>query len=474
MRHICCKSFFAAPLFFLFVATNAQAAGTVFASSMHPSKAEAERVSVNILKSKYPDVTNIKTSCTPPPPGFSPWTCKTTGTSASYHPPSQLPEKTVSIHKHSGLRGLAKDFRSEGLVMFSDGFAPVPNDSISSVWLKEGYCGIFYKNAWLGGKAITLSGPGEKSVGNLNDKISSMAIYKMIGENQTQCFPEKDVPMLYENSNQGGAQFPLVKMPTNDPVLIGKDSYSKVCLDDVAGGGAQISFPGRDIHIPENGYLSNDVTGFLNTAIDILRPIVDYFGPASGPNLVQEGDSSAYCNIYKVEHEREGFAAKASSLTVPPCYGVNLYAIKDIKVNSPFALNETEKVIVGAGSYGPGIYELPVRDSNDYFLHQPYDDDRAYNDSVIAYQTSRSSSCKQPGPNPTVRPLNPTSVTGYGNTEAAAVQSARAIWFGRYGQSSTITHSSCEATAPSMLSSSSSMGGPMGPPPWICMVSGHY
>ncbi len=96
--------------------------------------------------------------------------------------------------------------------VFQDGFLPVGKNNISSLKVYPGKCviltdGDFFEGEW------HIYGPGEHRIidSAINNKASSMAVYKMTRPGQTHCDPIRDIPIVYDVDSNGTIKrkFPL-------------------------------------------------------------------------------------------------------------------------------------------------------------------------------------------------------------------------------------------------------------------------
>lgn len=263
-------------------------------------------------------------------------------------------ERSLTLHSGQNFTGSYVDFYNEQIVneehsvtnhttntsSYTSHLEPVGDRQASSVEVSEGYCAIFSKNEFFGGSWLALKPGNYASLGSFDNAIVSAATYKMLAPNQNICDPEKDIPILYENTHYSGKEFPLV--------------FPNGYVDPEAAPGFWQGISAIDAQSEAYGALVS--SQWRNTVPKVMF---------IGGRLV---------TIPGVRSPSGGFSRIASSLKVPQCYEVTLLA------------SVLHSGSVSTHTFGPGSYpNLSIF---------------GMNDNTVNYIIKRDPSCQQPASAP--------------------------------------------------------------------------
>lgn len=232
-------------------------------------------------------------------------------------------------------------------------------DKVSSVNTRSGYCTILAEHPYFNGRWGAMDG-GLKNVSDqhfsyLNNRASSIGVYKKIREGNTACSTHNDIPILYEQSTfiDYGRKFPLID-------------------------NGRINSLGRTTIEFSNVLCSVDYDPGLNVSADnsIFDPLTETWSdPTFSISYIEGASVSSQC-IGDAQLRPRDMQEAASYLRVPDCYTVWLYRTVEVDI---WPYGTTSRLVRDV--YGPGEYNFTGTNKDNSYWY---------------YRSNRINSCTQP------------------------------------------------------------------------------
>lgn len=237
--------------------------------------------------------------------------------------------------------------------------SPIGDNQLSSVVVNDGYCVILADKDHFGGEWKVLSSGTHDTLGNFDNKTTSLLVYKNIDRSGKPCNPLEDIPLLYDRTNFLGDKYPLIVGTGYMSQSPGDSTFSRL-PGYIFGLTDQNFIVNDDLFFGEYGLLTSSQT--VNLAHLFIDP--DFLTPDL--------------------HVAGGFSRKAESISVPECYSSALRGLY---------LSTTSTT--GIGAFTSHRFPLHLFHAGNYSDLSEFGGSVHLANRTLDYRTKRIDNCEQ-------------------------------------------------------------------------------